>query len=98
MEKKDAFNDLQKEASSDVKSGQFINASDMTPHPFSSSNTIDGASMLSVFSLGHIPRLRDRRPTCKKRLRAICQMYAINDLSESYLRSRSHRIVKKEKS
>ena len=51
--------DLQKEASSDVKSGQFINASDKTPHPFSSSNTMVGGSILSTLSLGHIPKLRD---------------------------------------
>ena len=56
-------NNLQKEASRDVRSGQLMNASDSTPHPFNSSETINGASMLSVFNFGHIPKLRDKRPT-----------------------------------
>ena len=51
-----------------------MNASDSTPHPFNSSETINGASMLSVFNFGHIPKLRDKRPTWeasqeKKKLR-----------------------------
>jgi len=54
---------LQKEASKDVKRGQLSDASDSTPHPFNSSETINMASMLSIFNLGHIPKLRDRRPT-----------------------------------
>jgi len=54
---------LQKEASKDVKRGQLTDASDSTPHPFSSSETIAMASMLSIFNFGHIPKLRDRRPT-----------------------------------
>ena len=54
---------LQNEASSDVKSGQLMDASDSTPHPFNSSETIYGASMQSILNLGHIPKLRDRRPT-----------------------------------
>ena len=49
---------LQKEASREVRRGQLIDASDNTPHPFSSSNTICGASIRSELSLGHIPKFR----------------------------------------
>jgi hypothetical protein len=55
--------DLQNEASRDVKRGQLIVASDNTPHPFNSRDTMNGASMLSMFSLGHIPKLSNRRAT-----------------------------------
>lgn len=54
---------LQKEASRDINSGQLMDASERTPHPFNSSEIIFGASMLSRFNFGHIPKLRDRRPT-----------------------------------
>lgn len=55
---------LQKEASKEVRSGQLIVASDTTPQPFNSREAICGASITSTFSLGHIPKLRDLKPTC----------------------------------
>lgn len=76
--KKEKKSDLQKEASKEVKRGQLIDALDSTPHPFNSSNTIRGASIWSAFSLGHIPKLRDRRPTCKKKKKKTKQ--ALSDL------------------
>lgn len=54
---------LQKDASRDISSGQLMDASESTPHPFNSSEIILGASRLSVPNFGHIPKLRDRRPT-----------------------------------
>lgn len=63
VKKKQTQHHLQKEASRDFNKGQLIDASESTPHPFNSSVVIFGASMLSVFSFGHIPKLRDRRPT-----------------------------------
>lgn len=43
-----------------------MEASDNTPHPFNSSNTIHAASIWREFSLGHIPRFKYWRPTCNK--------------------------------
>lgn len=57
------LHNLQKEASIDAKSGQLMDASDKTPHPFNSSETMKGASMLIILNLGQIPKLRHRRAT-----------------------------------
>uniref|UniRef100_A0A2P2MDT8 Uncharacterized protein n=1 Tax=Rhizophora mucronata TaxID=61149 RepID=A0A2P2MDT8_RHIMU len=40
-----------------------MDASDNTPHPFNSSDTMHGASILSMLNLGHIPKLSEQRAT-----------------------------------
>lgn len=74
-------NHLQKDASKHVKRGQLINASDKTPHPFNSRETICVAPIQSTFNLGQMPKFRDLRPTCDRNTIINSMLSKINQVS-----------------